>query len=952
MKKRTLLPVTILAMLALVACNPTQPSSSQPSSSSETSSSETSSEPTPSSSEEGINHQDPLVADVEDAFTRPYNAEFDTMVDDFSSTTINGEGTGEILNNRLRVLVDSNNGDFPSSPDASIYKVGTGTYEIHNYEGIGFKIRKVGAGKLALEDLVLGLRGDDAYKVYELSLADAVNPDGDPLEELTEEFADLVVAPGLSIDDDTTEYELADGSGLSGVKVLEKILGFHLFAKNEVSQLIEIEEVYLVQAGTKTTLDNFSRDAKNKADDTCWWRDSTGFILRDNMHLRASQNYTTGTAVAINDHTNIVLRVAGSTEGVTVNNVAWANLKDPDGNAVKNAVNGGFHSFVINLENSGIDGESFTVALGETGTDLYIDQVFYTSLQNEAAVTEYPLIDTKNAAMFDNFNRTQSGFNGNYEESIANPIVTDAGLDYALSYSHGDKVTVANGVATLDATELGEKDYINFKEGNDGIYANHKYFVLVAKFIEGATVDNFRFDLGSGVTYFNQMFSAAGLPLPALDAQDYPYETTEGFRYYIVDLEKSGMTGGAYVDLYYSGTGKVLIDAMFYTNEYSSSTYEDRVVGEGSVADLTGYVYAGGFSADGLEEVSIRFTSTAGTTLKSIRFENPNAEQKWIKDGVVIDTDGNPVDPETVVNADGVTINIDLVASGLTGGWIHMHTGGFDGSTGDIQFVATGKFEVTETVTEVLNVKVEGVDGYQYVGYAATEGAKIARVTVSSTVANTLESIRFENNSAEQKWIKDGVVIGVDGNPIDATQSVEGAGVTFDIDLEASGLVGGFHVHSGGFGSAAGDLTIVVRKVEPISSETVTDVLNKKVEGAEGYQYVGYAATEGAKIARVTVSSTVANTLESIRFENNSAEQKWIKDSLIIGVDGNPIDATQSVEGAGITFDIDLEASGLVGGFHVHSGGFGSTTGDLTIVVSTVVPNVPTYADVMASLNQ
>ena len=63
----------------------------------------------------------------------------------------------------------------------------TGTHAIQSYEGIGFRIRKVGEGTLDLGNLVLGLRGDDAFKVFELPLADAVNPDGEPLEELTEE---------------------------------------------------------------------------------------------------------------------------------------------------------------------------------------------------------------------------------------------------------------------------------------------------------------------------------------------------------------------------------------------------------------------------------------------------------------------------------------------------------------------------------------------------------------------------------------------------------------------------------------------------------------------------------------------------------------------------------------------------------------------------------------------
>ena len=339
-----------------------EPTSEQPTTVEPTTEEPTTDEPNPPE----VEHQDPFVKDIDaEASLRQYNSAFDLMVDDFSGETLSGTPTDAVHSqaSRLRVLVDSANGDFPASPDASIYKMATGTHAIQSYEGIGFRIRKVGEGTLDLENLVLGLRGDDAFKVFELSLADAVNPDGEPLGELTEEWQDLVVAPGLSIEDDTTEYEFAAG-GNSGTKVLEKILGFHLFAKGECSQVIEIEQVFLTNAGEKTALDSFTREAVNKTDDSCWWRDSTGFIINNNVMLKDGASYKTANIEGVDTYQNIALKVMGDISGLSLAavtadgvkaKVAFADLKDQNGNPIKNAVNGSFNPLVINFANSGID---------------------------------------------------------------------------------------------------------------------------------------------------------------------------------------------------------------------------------------------------------------------------------------------------------------------------------------------------------------------------------------------------------------------------------------------------------------------------------------------------------------------------------------------------------------------------------------------------------------------
>ena len=204
MKKKTL-AYLLIGVMAVAGCTPKQ--SSTPTSSTggtNSSSSVTPSTPatpsSPSSPSVGITHLDPLQRDIENpSKTRDYNSDYDELVEDFST---NGN-----VSSALRVLVDSAPGrDFPDSPDGAIYKV-AGQYGIESYEGIGFRIRKVGEGTLDYSNLVLALRGDDAYNTYPISLSDAVNTDAEELPELSSEYQDIVIAPGLTIEDDTTEYE-------------------------------------------------------------------------------------------------------------------------------------------------------------------------------------------------------------------------------------------------------------------------------------------------------------------------------------------------------------------------------------------------------------------------------------------------------------------------------------------------------------------------------------------------------------------------------------------------------------------------------------------------------------------------------------------------------------------------------------------------------------------------
>ena len=126
---------------------------------------------------------------------------------------------------------------------------------------------------------------------------------------------------------------------------------------------------------------------------------------------------------------------------------------------------------------------------------------------------------------------------------------------------------------------------------------------------------------------------------------------------------------------------------------------EDAIAFSKNDIDLSGYAYVGGVETLGCKVIKVTFKSNdAGVTLKSFRFQGD--AEKWFKDDAVIGTDGNPISGDTEVTSEGVTVSIDLEASGLLG-FFHMHAGGFDGSTGSLSVEVKGVFDLN-TVPYIL----------------------------------------------------------------------------------------------------------------------------------------------------------------------------------------------------------------------------------------------------------
>ena len=417
--------------------------------------------PTPSPTAQ-VEHQSPFVRDVaEGTLLRSYNEQFDVMVDDFSSNTLKGELVGGERNEGvLRVLVDSQNEDYPESPDASIYKLAAAQFGSAHPDVVGFRMRKVGQGTLSTNDLVLGVRGDDAFKVYEIPLADAFDSDNEALPELSAEWQDIEVDFGNTIEDDTTEYELAEG-GASGVLVLDTMVGFHFYAKSglDVSQVIEIAEVYTVKGTTKTVVDNFNHPKVNKNTTIdCWWSDSTGFIVRNGVNLKGG-SYEVDVPAEAAGYENLVLELNGDASTLKVNGKAVA----------LGAVNGAFHDFVINLAEHEIElGQKVKL---ESEKELNVSAIFVSNLQEKAAAKEYPVIDIKNRVVFDDFERTQASFISDWDAASAADYTPDT-ISVALSYSNGTLASVHDG--SLHITQPEGYELACLVSGKHGLIS-HRY---------------------------------------------------------------------------------------------------------------------------------------------------------------------------------------------------------------------------------------------------------------------------------------------------------------------------------------------------------------------------------------------------------------------------------------------------------------------------------------------
>lgn len=837
MKKSLLfVSISLVALLGITSCNnnSNDSSSTSPVSSSTTVTSSTtnpSSTTTPASSSSsttpsGFEDDTPKPTEEnlpEGTVVRDYNPAFDTMVDDFSGETSTGtlSDTGATYQSKpyLKVALHSKWDEgttsdsermVPTTPDRAIYKMATGTYDLVSMDAIGFRVRLAkGSTPIALSNLIFGCRGADTVQVYPINLANAVDADSSPLEEIGYEYKDLMISVKNSVDDNVM-YANPDGTA-SSLQVTSTMLGFHLYATGDFKGDIEIEEVFAIKGSTRTVIDNFNRATVGNGLENAYWAGSTGTIEGRRAVINEGGSYKVSKADAT-PAANVALSVKGDSTGLTVTPVkangdegtavAWPELKDSEGKALPTILKNTYASYVVDIEKSGLGSDVVGVKLSST-TEVSVNKVFLTDLVDVVA-QDYPAIER--TGVFDNFNRTQNSFTSDWDASATDPIVVNAGLNGCVSYNGAELISIGDGALKLGATD----DYINFVEGSKTGVEGAKYLVFRMK-TEG-TLDNFRImvDNMSQPVYFNDWYAA-----PGTLSKDTPYvDSTSGYSLYVIDLEESGL--GSMKDqitFFYTGTADLFIDEVFYANDMSRETEvvsaklnEADLVADFSTGD---YVYVGNCYVGDSDIVAVTLKGDGETTLEAIRFEL-GGKQAWFKDGIV-DVHGDLIDYTTALPTEDVTYYIPLRANGLEkgDGTLHIHAGAYKGIKGSLTITALGTYNYVPN-TKVVMAENKEVSNNAYSYICGNDGHIAGPKYLTMVVTGDLSTMRIEDAAGNEWWAKDGKIILADGSVLDASTPFAEE-TTIVIDLVATGLSNNvqIHIHNGG----AVDTTVTYKSI-------------------------------------------------------------------------------------------------------------------------------------------
>lgn len=838
MKKSLLfVSISLVALLGITSCNNNSNDSSytSPVSSSTTVTSSSTTNPssttTPASSSSsttpsGFEDDTPKPTEEnlpEGTVVRDYNPAFDTMVDDFSGETSTGtlSDTGATYQSKpyLKVALHSKWDEgttsdsermVPTTPDRAIYKMATGTYDLVSMDAIGFRVRLAkGSTPIALSNLIFGCRGADTVQVYPINLANAVDADSSPLEEIGYEYKDLMISVKNSVDDNVM-YANPDGTA-SSLQVTSTMLGFHLYATGDFKGDIEIEEVFAIKGSTRTVIDNFNRATVGNGLENAYWAGSTGTIEGRRAVINEGGSYKVSKADAT-PAANVALSVKGDSTGLTVTPVkangdegtavAWSELKDSEGKALPTILKNTYASYVVDIEKSGLGSDVVGVKLSST-TEVSVNKVFLTDLVDVVA-QDYPAIER--TGIFDNFNRTQNSFTSDWDASATDPIVVNAGLNGCVSYNGAELISIGNGALKLGATD----DYINFVEGSKTGVEGAKYLVFRMK-TEG-TLDNFRImvDNMSQPVYFNDWYAA-----PGTLSKDTPYvDSTSGYSLYVIDLEESGL--GSMKDqitFFYTGTADLFIDEVFYANDMSRETEvvsaklnEADLVADFSTGD---YVYVGNCYVGDSDIVAVTLKGDGETTLEAIRFEL-GGKQAWFKDGIV-DVHGDLIDYTTALPTEDVTYYIPLRANGLEkgDGTLHIHAGAYNGIKGSLTITALGTYNYVPN-TKVVMAENKEVSNNAYNYICGNDGHIAGPKYLTMVVTGDLSTMRIEDAAGNEWWAKDGKIILADGSVLDASTPFAEE-TTIVIDLVATGLSNNvqIHIHNGG----AVDTTVTYKSI-------------------------------------------------------------------------------------------------------------------------------------------
>ncbi len=656
---------------------------------------------------------------------RAYNEDFDQMINDFTSSSLNTTlafHNAGIDSDQPYIFVGYS-GEIGNNPNGALWKqAGPDNESAAAFQYLVLRLR--GFAGASIEDLSIGFRLDDNHEVLVIPLTETYDPDLEPISrELDSEWYNYVISITDTLDGKTftakPTYSDAAGSGL--------MVGFHLMNTSETgSGIIEIKDAYYAKVPNPI----YPYEGSDYSQNASYWSGTVGKVVSTYVTIESDGSYAEYLETASGENTHLVLRLRQEEVGTfNPSMVAIApvyndgSIGDP---ITFDDIEGipilGSDWINVTIPFSEIDESENQIAGYQLVNDgevaIAISQSFLSYLGDYEAVS-YPVLDLENALIYDNFDRTTIGTTSVWTSD--NQTALDNGFTYLISYGGLQASSIADGAITFDSTGGTYVDYVVHSSTKANMN-EYRYLVFKYKLENDGTLNDLRIQQKDyndanvgGVIYAADWVAGLGLPSIPEDELTYPY--SDGiWSYLIVDLT---LTAGYSPDfagftLYYTGSALTIDTIMFanaldtvdYTTPIIFATFEGLTVdesaqsqistnqwwanvygtpatividGEGQALQIDGTAYAQYHTASKGTGHYLAFDLKVTTpgVIESFRL-GPDGNIKWVKDGEVILANGVPM----VVNADGQWHH--YIIDWLVSGFSITDTIGFHASDGEI----------------------------------------------------------------------------------------------------------------------------------------------------------------------------------------------------------------------------------------------------------------------------
>ncbi|MFA6370223.1 MAG: hypothetical protein WCX47_01195 [Bacilli bacterium] len=265
------------------------------------------------------------------------------------------------------------------------------------------------------------------------------------------------------------------------------------------------------------------------------------------------------------------------------------------------------------------------------------------------------------------------------------------------------------------------------------------------------------------------------------------------------------------------------------------------------------------------------------------------------------------------------------------------------------------KAEVTYTGT-IFNEALTAIDGYVYVGYIEAGVRYLELELIGGTGGGRTNTLALEQTGLPSKYLKDGELIGVDGQPLTISEVAEGETLVLKIDLLLSGYDTSksehYHSHWYAMGEVVTGSLSIVKRTAYMADTVVTPLIAaaaplNPIAAGVGYAYLGgitlSQVSQHGDLLQLVITSDAAVTggLDGVRIEMGSAGVFWFADNA----EGSFLDAngalfsTDLVNGDN-TFNISLSKTEidphLLGGATLHIHATNNTVTDLNLTVKSL----------------